>query len=138
MRKSTRAASEAFLNKQPFRMSNTQVMLESSASGPVAVLLLHDNEIAKLYPDGDLQITTCGWTTRTTLDRLNALPCVSATIKKGQLHRVVMHRVVMHRVVMHSGKPAAAFPYWMRLPPQVFPTREAAETFVTVEKAALN
>lgn len=47
-------------------------------------LFLHGNKIAWKEPDG-IVITTAGWNTKTTKDRLNALPNVSVKTIKGQL-----------------------------------------------------
>lgn len=48
-------------------------------------LFLHGNCIAKLE-NGKLSITTAGWNTSTTRERLNALPNVHVYQRKGVLH----------------------------------------------------
>jgi len=48
-------------------------------------LRLHGNPIAYLSKDG-LQISTCGWNTVTTRERLNGLPGVHVIQRKGQLY----------------------------------------------------
>jgi hypothetical protein len=47
--------------------------MEIVSNGDVFYLLLHGNAIAKMLPDGTITISTCGWHTRTTLERLNCL-----------------------------------------------------------------
>ena len=49
------------------------------------ILTLHGNTIAK-KEKGRLFISTCGWSTPTTFSRLNCIPGVSATTKKGQTY----------------------------------------------------
>jgi hypothetical protein len=59
----------AFLNKQLFSRENMRIV----SGGGVWYLLLHGNAIAKMLPDGTITLSTCGWHTRTTLERLNCL-----------------------------------------------------------------
>jgi hypothetical protein len=59
----------AFLNRQLFKRENMEVV----SNGDVFYLLLHGNAIAKMLPDGTITLSTCGWHTRTTLERLNCL-----------------------------------------------------------------
>lgn len=79
MRKITREAYQAFINKEPFAKSNTAVHV--SEDGKVA-LLLHGNIIAKQV-DGTLSITSARWPTNVTKERLNALPGVHIQQRKG-------------------------------------------------------
>lgn len=79
MRKITRSAYQAFINKKPFTKSNTTVQI--SEDGTVT-LLLHGNTIAKQV-GGTLSITTAGWPTNVTKERLNALPGVHIQQRKG-------------------------------------------------------
>ena len=59
----------------------------SIVDNDVAVMYLFDNEIAFYNPTTKvLQITTAGWNTATTRERLNGLPNVSVTQRKGQLY----------------------------------------------------
>jgi hypothetical protein len=60
----------AFLNKETFSRENMMV-----GRGPESswYLMLHGNAIAKMASDGTITISTCGWHTRTTLERLNCL-----------------------------------------------------------------
>ena len=52
----------------------------------VTIMKLHGNEIAYRYndPERTLSITHCGWPTRTTKDRLNAIDGVNIYQEKGQ------------------------------------------------------
>ena len=63
-----------FLNAQKFSQSNTVVKVYPN----VTVLELFGNEIAYLYndPERTLEITTTGWYSQTTKERLNAIPNV--------------------------------------------------------------
>ena len=79
MRKITQQAYQAFINKEPFAKSNTAVHV--AEDGDVA-LFLHGNIIAKQV-DGILSITTAGWPTNVTKERLNALPGVRIHQSKG-------------------------------------------------------
>ena len=60
----------AFLNKETFNRENMMV-----GRGPESswYLMLHGNAIAKMASDGTIYVSTCGWHTRTTLERLNCL-----------------------------------------------------------------
>jgi hypothetical protein len=60
---------DAFLNKKLFKRENMQVV----SGGGEWYLLLHGNSIAKMLPDGTITMSTCGWHTRTTQERLNCL-----------------------------------------------------------------
>lgn len=81
MRKITKLATAAFLNATPFNQSNTEVKVLPN----VTVLVLFGNEIAYKYndPEQTLSITNAGWRSNTTKERLNALPNVSISQKKG-------------------------------------------------------
>lgn len=71
MRKITKKAIDCFYKAKPFKRNNTEIKVFPQ----VTVLLLHGNEIAYLYndPDRTLSITTRGWQTNTTKERLNGL-----------------------------------------------------------------
>jgi len=75
MNKITETITKAFLRGQPKSMGNTKTNGRS--------LWLFDNMIAEHREDG-LYITNCGWTSRTTKERLNALSDVSISQKKGK------------------------------------------------------
>lgn len=79
MRKITREAYQAFINKKPFKKSNTTVQI--SEDGTVT-LLLFNNVIAKQV-GGTLSITSAGWPTPTTKERLNSFPDVQIKQRKG-------------------------------------------------------
>lgn len=69
MRKITKQAVNAFMNGDYFRLDNTEVYCEA---GGTMVMLLHGNPIAK-RTGREVQVTTGGWETRTTLERINAI-----------------------------------------------------------------
>jgi hypothetical protein len=69
MKKISQDSVDAFLNKQLFKRENMRVV----SGGGEWYLLLHGNVIAKMASDGTITISTCGWHTRTTLERLNCL-----------------------------------------------------------------
>jgi hypothetical protein len=75
MNKITETITTAFLSGQPKSMGNTKTNGRS--------LWLFDNMIAEHREDG-MYITNCGWTSRTTKERLNALPDVSIQQKKNK------------------------------------------------------
>ena len=74
MRQITRDAIRAFRNGNNFKRGNTQV--KTYAHSNYRELLLHGYVIADMNEDG-LHISSCGWETSTTKDRLNGLPNVS-------------------------------------------------------------
>lgn len=80
MRKITQKIVAAFLARQKARQGNT------STDG--TNLYLHGNLIAYHIGDeeGGIRITTAGWPTRTTFERLNAIPGVSVYQKKRQTY----------------------------------------------------
>jgi hypothetical protein len=69
MRKITRDAHYAFMNRQNFKRDNTEVRQHDEVS---ASLYLHGNEIAWMDANG-IFINHCGWATSTTKERLNNL-----------------------------------------------------------------
>ena len=73
MRKITKDAVHAFLNRKPFSRSNTKVKVLEEG---VCALLLHNNTIAILNTDGRLTVTNAGWSSNVTKERLNGLPGV--------------------------------------------------------------
>lgn len=75
MRKITQQSVEKFMNAEPFKSSNTEVVVKPN----VTILKLFGNEIAYRYndPENTLSITNCGWKTMTTKERLNGIPNVS-------------------------------------------------------------
>ena len=75
MKKITEKSINAFLNARPFKLDNMQVEVLPN----VTVLKLYNSAIAYLYndPENTLSITNDGYFTKTTKERLNALPGVS-------------------------------------------------------------
>ena len=71
MRQITKESVNAFLNARKFNKSNMSVEVLPN----VTVLKYHGNEIAYKYNDTDktISITTCGWFSNTTKERLNGV-----------------------------------------------------------------
>ena len=82
MRKITKESIKAFYNREPFKKSN---MIVENIKG-VTKLKLHNNTIAKLDEINELFITTAGWNSVTTRERLNGLSEVKLGTRKGQLY----------------------------------------------------
>lgn len=80
MRKITESAVRAFLDGRKYSNNNTSVEIENRPTGAVVYLLLHHNLIAK-REDGKLFITSAGWETSTTKERLNGIPGVNISQK---------------------------------------------------------
>ena len=78
MRKISLESSKALLDRRPMQKDNTKVVVEGSD----CYLYLHDNLIASFEEDG-LYIRNAGWFSKTTKERLNALPGISIVQKKG-------------------------------------------------------
>lgn len=78
----TRKAIDAFMNAEKFKRDNTEVEVFEN----VTVLRLFGNRIAYRYndPERTLSITTTGWLTKTTKERLNGIPGVHITQRKGE------------------------------------------------------
>ena len=79
MRKITADAIRAFRNGNKFKRDNTEVRIY----GQQWLLMLHNHVIASLEPEG-LFITSAGWETPTTKERLNGLPNVHIVQKNFQ------------------------------------------------------
>ena len=69
---------EAFIDGTPFRRDNTEVRVTDYSVS----IYLFGNKIAYRNEDGTF-ISSCGWPTNTTKDRLNALPNVRIHQLKG-------------------------------------------------------
>ena len=84
MKQITKKAIEKFMNAQSWKQDNTQVKVLPN----VTILSLFDNEIAYLYndPKRTLSITNCGWFSQTTKERLNGIPNVNISQKKGECY----------------------------------------------------
>lgn len=81
MRKITRLAIEAFMSDTPFKQSNTEVVVDESTSD----LLLHGRFIAvKFHDTNNLYITSACRQTNLTKERLNGIPGVNISQKRGQ------------------------------------------------------
>jgi hypothetical protein len=81
MRKITQQAAAAFEAGRPLTIGNTSVRIMFDGS---IILDLHGNAIAKRTPSGELYVTSAGWRTNTTKERLNGLRGVSVHQDKGQ------------------------------------------------------
>jgi hypothetical protein len=75
-------ACRAFMAAQPFKRSNTEVVVLDN----VTILKLFNNEIAYRYndPERTLSVTNCGWKTATTKERLNGIHAVRIHQRKGE------------------------------------------------------
>jgi hypothetical protein len=83
MRKITREAVDAFMNDRGYTSGNTSVKVDQTTNK--TVLSLHSNDIArKLRKNSTIEITLAGWNTNTTRERLNGIPGVRVTTKRGQ------------------------------------------------------
>jgi hypothetical protein len=81
----TKEAVRNFLKAKPFSKSNTSVRV----SQDVTILSLFGNDIAYLYndPERTLCITNAGWVSKTTKERLNALPNVNIIQKNYKFYQ---------------------------------------------------
>jgi hypothetical protein len=85
MKKITQLMRDAFISGTPFKRDNTEVVVNEFGVS----IYLFGNKIAfrsdyKGATGSDFMvITTCGWPTRTTKERLNALPNVHISQLKG-------------------------------------------------------
>lgn len=87
MRKITEEAVAAFLSGRNYKKDNTMVQAPETI-GSVKIgarMYLHGNQVA-YRKAGTLRITTSGWDTTTTKERLNGLPGVSVHHSKHQLY----------------------------------------------------
>lgn len=84
-RQITELAVTAFLAGRTFKQSNTEVTYHDAKT--VSRMYLFDNLIASYnHTLKELVITTAGWNTVTTRERLNGLPKVSVTQMNYQLY----------------------------------------------------
>jgi hypothetical protein len=84
MKKITQNTINAFLNDDQIKIDNTQVIVNANFGDPRTELYLFDNLIAqKRIGSKTIQITNADWKSKTTKERLNALPGVSICQKKG-------------------------------------------------------
>ena len=82
MRKITKESIKDFYNREPFKKSN---MIVENKEGKT-YLKVFDNVIAILDEVNELFITTAGWNSVTTRERLNGLSGVRLGTKKEQLY----------------------------------------------------
>jgi hypothetical protein len=81
MRKITEQVATAFNSGTKLSVGNTKVVV----NGSVIKMYLHSNLIAtKNVNDGSLIVTSAGWKTATTKDRLNAISNVHVQQKRGE------------------------------------------------------
>lgn len=85
MRKITQNTINAFLNDDQIKIDNTQVIVNANFGDPRTELYLFDNLIAqKRIGSKTIQITNAGWKSKTTKERLNALPNVRIQQKQKE------------------------------------------------------
>ena len=82
MKKITAQAVDAFMNARPFKKDNMTIEVLPN----VTIMKLYGNRIAYRYndPERTLSISTTGWFTNTTKERLNAIPGVRIHQKNWQ------------------------------------------------------
>ena len=88
MRQITIDSIRAFRNNQKFKRGNMEVRVYDNpliGTQNFRDLRLHGNVIATLSNDG-MTISTCGWNTVTTRERLNGLPGVHVIQRNWQLY----------------------------------------------------
>ena len=90
MRDITREAVDAFLSGREWKKDNTEVKVEvRKGMSSKVTMLLHGNAIAvtgQFDSHPGLVISTAGWETNTTKERLNGLPGVSIYQQDFQFH----------------------------------------------------
>lgn len=82
MRQISIDAANAFMQNKEFTRNNTKVRINLAQE--VELILFGNVIAAKPLASNQFVITTAGWATRTTFDRLNALPGVSLCTRLGQ------------------------------------------------------
>ena len=75
----SKTAAQKFLSKKAFKSGNTEIQVSDNC----VCLFLYGSMIALLRNDRDLFIDSCTYMTKTTRERLNALPNVSIQEKRG-------------------------------------------------------
>lgn len=78
MRKITRDAVNAFMSREPFKQSNTEVAIYPTDTR----MYLHGHLIAVIDLMGNLWVTNAGYFTNVTKERLNGIPTVTVKQKK--------------------------------------------------------
>lgn len=80
MRKITQDAVNAFMHREPFKQSNTEVVVYPSDT----CMYLHGRMIAVINLMGNIWVTNAGYFTNTTKERLNGIPTVTVNEKNLQ------------------------------------------------------
>lgn len=80
MKQITKKTIKAFLEDRTYKLSNTFVSRDNTMQ--TTRLYLFGNLIAKRTPEG-IFITNAGWFSNTTKERLNGIPGVNISQKKG-------------------------------------------------------
>ena len=83
MRKITEESVTSFLEGRKFNKANMSVAILSEYK----VLRLHDNDIVKIYNNGDVYITDAYWATVTTKERLNGFLSLCSVNCKLYIHQ---------------------------------------------------
>lgn len=86
MRKITEEMCSCLMHLQSKVKSNTTVTVPLEPNGSIvkSEMYLHGNKIATYHsPTNTLEITNCGWTSNVTKERLNGLPGVNISQRKG-------------------------------------------------------
>ena len=81
MKKITEESVDAFMDGRRFKKSNMEVKVDEVEASK---LYLFGNCIAERNRVGKISITSCGWITRTTKERLNGIPGVSIQQKNSE------------------------------------------------------
>ena len=77
MRKITQLAVNAFMRREPFKQSNTEVVIYPSSTR----MYLFGHLIAMIDLMGNIKVTNAGYFTNTTKERLNGIPTVTVNQK---------------------------------------------------------
>ena len=80
MRKITQNAVNAFMRREPFKQSNTEVAVHPADTR----LYLHGNLIAMIDLMGNIKVSNAGYFTNTTKERLNGIPTVAVKQKNSE------------------------------------------------------
>ena len=77
MRKITKNAVNAFMRREPFKQTNTEVVVYPSDTR----MYLYGHLIAVIDLMGNIKVTNAGYFTNTTKERLNGIPTVAVNQK---------------------------------------------------------
>lgn len=84
MRKITSETVDCFLNYRKLSKGNMTVTVHNYPDFTEVAMRLHGNLIAVKNTRGEYYISTAGWKSRTTKERLNGLPSVFIYQKRGK------------------------------------------------------